>query len=752
MRKNLPVIDQELMLVDGQPIVTKTDKKGLITYANQAFVDISGFTEAELIGSPHNIVRHPDMPEAAFQDLWETIKKGKPWIGIVKNRAKGGGYYWVKATVTAQQEGSDITGYMSVRTKPNRSEVQAAETVYGQINAGLAKNIYLQGGAVRERKTAFGKIMGVFTGSLQARLITVIATMAAAAVVVGAIGLNGMSDSNKRLGRVYEDRLIPTRELSEIKDLMRDNAEQLLFAAREGVEQKDGAVQSSHTARIEHVRTNIDHITKVWQAYMATNLVAEERRLAEAYQSERAAYITQGVKPGLEMIEKGQFVALDKHIQENVLPRFEKAKAAADRLMDLEQKLSAAQYETAKSKFLTNLIVICAGLTLSLLLGFLTYRATIAAINTPLKKLVDCFGSIANGNYDNLIQVEQEDEIGVALQHLNAMQAKLCFERDAAEKLQKARDSEREARLREEAAIRAEKEAEQESRRQEQEARTQEMTRLTSAFDRKIAQVLKSVDVASGELEQYAGRMTTIAESTSLRSQAVAAASEQAATNVQTVAAAAEELSTSIHEINRQVTQSASVTEMAVDKANQTNDTVRKLENSAGKIGQVVNLISEIASQTNLLALNATIEAARAGESGKGFAVVASEVKNLANQTAQATEDISAQVGEMQSVTAEAVRAIEEIIVTIREVRDVATAISAAVEEQGAATQEIARNVQEASNGTIEVSSNISGVTSSAVETGSTASQVLGAAEALNSQSKALRQEVDEFLASVKAI
>lgn len=752
MRKNLPVTDEEQMLIDGQPIVTKTDKKGLITYANQAFVDISGFAEAELIGSPHNMVRHPDMPEAAFQDLWETIKKGKPWIGIVKNRTKGGGYYWVKATVSALLEGSDIAGYISVRTKPGRSEVQAADRVYRQINAGAAKDIYLQGGAVRRRKTLFGRMIGIVTGSLRARLITAISTMAATAAVIGAIGLAGMSDLNDRLAGVYEDRLIPTRQLSEIKDLMRDNVENLLFAAREGAEPSGSIDQASRTSRIEHVRGNISHISKVWQAYIATDLVAEERQLAQVYQSERAAFVKQGLEPGLEMIEKGQFVELDKHIKENVLPRLEKAKTAADRLMDLEQKLSAEQYSVAQSKFHTNLVIAGAALGISLLLGFLAYRAMLTAINVPVRKLIDCFASIANGNYDTVIQVEQEDEIGVALQQLSAMQVKLAFERDEAAKRQKDREDEREARLIEEAAMRAEKEAEQEGRRREQEVKTAEMTRLTRAFDGKIAQVLQYVDVASGELEQYASRMTAIAESTSLRSQAVAAASEEAATNVQTVASAAEELSSSISEINRQVVQSASVTEVAVERANQTNDTVRKLESSAGKIGQVVNLIAEIASQTNLLALNATIEAARAGESGKGFAVVASEVKNLANQTAQATEDISAQVGEMQSVTSEAVKAIEEIILTIREVRDVATAISAAVEEQGAATQEIARNVQEASNGTMEVSSNISGVTSSAAETGSTASQVLGAAEALNNQSKALRQEVDEFLASVKAL
>jgi aerotaxis receptor len=752
MRKNLPVKNEELFMKDGQLIVTRTDKKGLITYANQDFVDISGFSEAELLGAPHNIVRHPDMPEAAFKDLWDTVKNRKPWVGIVKNRTRSGSFYWVKATVTTLQHGAEIIGYMSVRNKPSREEVEAADNLYRQINAGGAKNIYLQGGVARERKSMFGKALGLLTRSLRARMVTVVGIMAAAALGVGVIGLSGMSSLNDRMGMVYEEGLIPMHQLSQIKDLMRDNMEQLMSAAGDGADLKGGAQQPGRLAHVQRIRANMQNITAIWQAFMAGNQTASEKQLALAYQAERSAYESLGLQPGLEMIEKGQSAELNKHIQTNVLPRFEKTNSTADRLMAFEQQNSAAQYAASGEKFHTNLIMIIAALGFSLIVGFIIYRATMAAITVPVKKLVDCFGFIANGKYDNIIQVEEEDELGSALQRLNAMQVTLAFERDEKAKLEKDREADREARILAEEAARAEKEAEQDRRHREQDAKAREMTRLMNEFDHKIAEVLKSVDVASGELEQYAGRMNTIAENTSLRSQAVAAASDEAAANVQTVASAAEELSSSIHEINRQVNQSAQVTETAVDKANRTNETVRKLENSAEKIGQVVSLISEIASQTNLLALNATIEAARAGESGKGFAVVASEVKNLANQTAQATEDISAQVGEMQSVTIEAVKAIEEIIDTIREVRDVATAISAAVEEQGAATQEIARNVQEASNGTTEVSSNISGVTSSAAETGSTASQVLNAVEALNNQSKVLRQEVDGFFALVKAV
>ena len=197
--------------------------------------------------------------------------------------------------------------------------------------------------------------------------------------------------------------------------------------------------------------------------------------------------------------------------------------------------------------------------------------------------------------------------------------------------------------------------------------------------------------------------------------------------------------------------QRARIAQAAVGDAEKTNQTVQGLAQAAQRIGDVLKLISDIAAQTNLLALNATIEAARAGEAGKGFAVVAAEVKNLANQTAKATEEIGLQIGAIQGATKESVEAIQSIGRTIGEVNEIATTIASAVEEQSAATQEIARNVQEAARGTTEVSSNVGGVTQASRETGSAATQVLGAAGELAKLSETLRLEVDQFLTSVRA-
>ena len=230
---------------------------------------------------------------------------------------------------------------------------------------------------------------------------------------------------------------------------------------------------------------------------------------------------------------------------------------------------------------------------------------------------------------------------------------------------------------------------------------------------------------------------------------AVAAASEQASANVGMVAAAAEELASSVDEIGRQVSQSTEISREAQDRASGTVTQVRTMADTAQRIGDIVALIEQIADQTNLLALNATIEAARAGEAGKGFAVVAAEVKNLADQTAKATTEISGQIADIQAATAGSAESITGVAETISNLAGIASAIAAAVEEQGSATQEIARNVQQASAGTHEVSQSIDGVRDSAERSSDAANRVQSSAERLARESDALKGAVDDFLAAI---
>ncbi|HEX2116061.1 MAG TPA: HAMP domain-containing methyl-accepting chemotaxis protein [Alphaproteobacteria bacterium] len=406
--------------------------------------------------------------------------------------------------------------------------------------------------------------------------------------------------------------------------------------------------------------------------------------------------------------------------------KFNGLQAEFDRLQEVEGRLTAQTVSRTESDADRASMLFFSLLAAALALAALVTAMIARLIARPIVGMTQAMTALADGNKQiDVVGADRKDEIGAMAK------AVLVFKENMVRSDALAAEQARERAAREERARRVESSAQR--------------------FDQSVSGVIRSVSAATTQLQGSAQTMSAAAEEASRQATAVASASDEASTNVQTVASAAEELSSSIDEIGRQVSQSARIAQAAVNDAEKTNHTVQGLADAAQRIGDVVKLINDIAAQTNLLALNATIEAARAGEAGKGFAVVAAEVKNLANQTAKATEEIGAQIAGIQASTKESVAAIQGIGSTIREINEIATSIASAVEEQGAATREIARNVQQAAAGTSEVSSNIAGVTKASSTTGQTAGEVLSAAQEMAKQAESLRGEVERFLAEVKA-
>jgi methyl-accepting chemotaxis protein len=422
---------------------------------------------------------------------------------------------------------------------------------------------------------------------------------------------------------------------------------------------------------------------------------------------------------------KGEAIRIAREV---TLPIAVEIETLANQIADFakhraEAENAEATREMAAAERISLAIGVCA---IVLLLG--TWVFSFFTIARPMRALTVAMEELAGGNFAVVLPgLGRKDEVGGVAGAVEKF--KVVSE-------QKARD-EAEAKVKQDQAA--------------AQLRKADMIKLADDFEGAVGEIVETVSSASTELEASAGVLTKTAERAQEVTTTVAAASEEASTNVQSVASATEELSSSVNEISRQVQESARMAGEAVDQARVTTDRVSELSKAASRIGDVVELINTIAGQTNLLALNATIEAARAGEAGRGFAVVASEVKALAEQTAKATGEIGQQITGIQTATEDSVAAIKEISGTIERLSEISSTIAAAVEEQGAATQEISRNVQQAAEGTGQVSANIVDVQRGAGETGSASSQVLSAAQSLSRDSNRLKLEVGKFLNSVRA-
>ncbi len=464
----------------------------------------------------------------------------------------------------------------------------------------------------------------------------------------------------------------------------------------------------------ERIEAGVDQIGN------PARLVKPLKDAVDAYFGEAAPWLEKEV---LAARNDGKYgVKSDDELAARVVPAVQSFFALRDAALAEAAERAGAARDAAL------MMLALAGLAVVALLGVLAGVTVMLRrrVIAPLATLTEAVGELAAGRDDVAIPtIDRADEIGAMAGSLQVFKDALIANKAA----DKAAAVEADAKIQ----------------------RGQRVDKITREFEAMIGEVVDIVSSASTELEASAGTLTASAERSEQLTTMVAAASEEASTNVQSVASATEEMASSVNEISRQVQDSARIASEAVEQAHNTNDRVGELAKAAARIGDVVELINTIAGQTNLLALNATIEAARAGEAGRGFAVVASEVKALAEQTAKATGEISQQISGIQAATQESVGAIKQIGDTIGRMSEIATAIASAVEQQGAATQEISRNVQQAAHGTQQVSANITDVQRGASETGSASSQVLTAAKSLSGESSRLKREVGKFLSSVRA-
>jgi methyl-accepting chemotaxis protein len=474
----------------------------------------------------------------------------------------------------------------------------------------------------------------------------------------------------------------------------------------------DQAVAASAVARLKFVENALHAITstneKILQGLKEAATLLDEYRQALTKLIENSTEIDQLTA---EMADSAAAIVKGASVMKT------------DLLSDQQRLESESDATIGETERL--IVMLAAG---GFLLGALLALLLGKQISRPMIAMCKAMRELANGNFDVVLPgLGRSDELGEmagAMEEFK-MQAIAKAERDAA-----AQDAQNRA---------------------SSAARRVELIRFADDFEAAVGSIVSNVSASAVQLEQAAGTLTRTAETTQSLSSQVAGASEQASSNMQSVAAATEELSISVDEIGRRVRESNQIAEAAVLQAQQTDGRIGKLSRAAQEIGDVVKLITAIAEQTNLLALNATIEAARAGEAGRGFAVVASEVKSLASQTAKATDEISSHILGMQGATQESVAAIKEIGGTIARISSIASTIASAVQQQSSATQEIARSVQSVAQGTHQAAANITKVNRGATETGSASEDVLNSARTLSSESTRLRQELDRFMANIRA-
>jgi methyl-accepting chemotaxis protein len=555
--------------------------------------------------------------------------------------------------------------------------------------------------------------------SLRTRLVIAGVAAVIAILVTAAVGLFGMLRSNDGLevSITSTSAVLHQKQADMMHDALRGDVLFSLVTGPYGSPEDQEAIRADLADHVANFQESIDALEALPLAPEIKQAVDDVLPALKAYIAAAQDNVEAGLADTVAGREKfPSFMTAFSDLEERM-------ETLGELIENFGNSAGAAATDT-NNKLIIVLVVVSVLATVVLIA---VNWVTAGSITRPILGMVMAMQRLASGDHNaDIPGLDRGDEVG------RMAEAVQVFRSNAIEADRLSSEQRRDQQAREE--------------------RTRQLEALCHNFDRQVSTRLETVIGAVGSMEGTAQSMSRVAEDTAAEATHVSHASEATTGNVNAVAAATEQLAASVAEIGQQMSRSRAIAGQASAQAVATNAQIKQLADAAQKIGAVVQLITDIASQTNLLALNATIEAARAGEAGKGFAVVASEVKNLATQTGKATDEISQQISGIQNETSQAVKAIESIAGTIDEINQITGGVAAAVEEQSAATKEIARSVEQAAGGTQDVSTRITTVTSAANETGLAAGQMLASSSSLAKEARDLRQEIEHFLSTIRAM
>lgn len=691
MRQNLPVTTNEYVLREDMVLTSQTDMSGNITFVNNDFIEASGFTEDELMGQPHNIVRHPDMPVGAFKDLWETLKVGKPWTGAVKNRRKNGDYYWVLANATPIWKDGAITGYMSIRTRiPDELKREASEA-YSDFLQKKKTPYQVHAGMLR-KKTFFDRF-GLFTRSVSHRFWMMGAVSALALTSCVAVGAYTAMNVRAETSQVYQRLKTDLRIERELQGQL----ERLATALSASEAGKPGGA-SLVSKELSLIESSLAQWNVAAGEQPGSTASATKDSLSRLVQDWKAQAASQNIST---------FASSDKH--DRLDAAIASVRADIDKVLSgLAEKLDHMNGAATVASVLLGLLFLAGLLMISALL-LLTRKAVLA----PLATLMSMMDQVSKGVFNTYVKIQNDDELGTLLRHMQATQAKLGFDVNVKRQQDLKRQiAEQEAKEATEKAIADERNIVNDSIGVALKALASRNLRhrLDDTIPAAYAGLKNDFNQAMDELEGAVRSAVMISNSVLSGANEISKASDELSRQTEQQAASLEETSAALTEITDAVKRTAEGARHANENVSATKldtlngekivinavDAMNKIEASSKQIGQIVNVIDDIAFQTNLLALNAGVEAARAGDAGKGFAVVANEVRALALRSADSAREIKTlitnatdQVAEGVGLVAETGQALSRIVLQVTEIETVVSSIASSAQEQSTSINEI---------------------------------------------------------------